>query len=59
MPAISDLDALKEKLEERLSQRTTNFRSRRVRTRVDDLTTDVDADDSDDPSATSEKSESP
>jgi len=58
-PATSDLDTLREKLEERLSQRTTNFRSRRVRTRVDDLTTDVDADDSDDPPATSEKSESP
>ncbi|MBV69909.1 MAG: hypothetical protein CMH52_01045 [Myxococcales bacterium] len=56
---ISDIDALRQQLEEKLSQRTTNFRSRRVRTRVDDLTTDVDADDNDDPSTATENTESP
>ncbi|MEE2757578.1 MAG: hypothetical protein VYA30_13060 [Myxococcota bacterium] len=56
---VSDIDVLRKQLEEKLSQRTTNFRSRRVRTRVDDLTTDVDADDGDDPVTANENRESP
>lgn len=56
---ISDIDTLRQQLEEKLSQRTTNFRSRRVRTRVDDLTADVDADENDDPVTATENTESP